>query len=105
MIAILGDTIPHKGLNTICRDADIYVQTVIRSGIIANAPMQRMRNVIEYHSDVRQAGETAQRCNVKTLILGHCLPPPGQEDVWAAAAREVFNGTIAVSSDLFRLKW
>ena len=106
VIAIAGDTIPCKGLDTICQNADIYVQTVIRSDIIANAPMERMRDVIDYHSDVRQAGETAQRCNVNTLILNHCVPPPrpGQEDDWAAAAREVFNGNIVVSYDLFQLR-
>lgn len=69
VVAIAGNTIPCEGLDEICRDADIYVQTVIRSDIIANARGQRIRDVIDYHSDVRQAGETAARCQVGALVL------------------------------------
>jgi ribonuclease Z len=104
-VAIAGDTIPCEGLDRICKDADIYVQTVIRSDIIANAPGERIRDVIDYHSDVRQAGETATRNGVKTLVLNHFVPPPppGQEEIWATDARAVFDGEILVSHDLMKI--
>lgn len=104
-VAIAGDTVPCDGLDEICTGADIYVQTVIRSDIIANAPGQRIRDVIDYHSDVRQAGETASRCGVRTLVLNHFVPAPplGREDEWAADAKAAFDGEILVSHDLMTI--
>lgn len=103
--AIAGDTVPCEGLDRICDNAEIYVQTVIRSDIIANARGRRIRDVIDYHSDVKQAGETAARNGVKTLVLNHFVPPPppGREEEWAADARAVFDGEILVSHDLMKI--
>ncbi|WP_416897278.1 MAG: MBL fold metallo-hydrolase [Minwuia sp.] len=103
--AIAGDTVPCEGLDEICRGADIYVQTVIRSDVIRRAKMQRMRDVEDYHSDVRQAAETASRCGVKTLVLNHMVPPPtpDQEADWIAMAAEAFDGEIVVARDLTRI--
>lgn len=105
VIAIAGDTVPCEGLDAICQDADVYVQTVIRRDVIAKAPSLRMRDVIDYHSDVAQAGETARRCNVKRLVLNHFVPPPppGREEEWAADARACFDGEILVSHDLMQI--
>ena len=105
VVAIAGDTVPCEGLDAICRDADIYVQTVIRSDIIRQAPALRMRDVLDYHSDVAQAGETARRCNVSHLVLNHFVPPPppGREEEWAADARACFDGEISVSRDLLKI--
>ncbi|MDF1722471.1 MAG: hypothetical protein P1U65_17495 [Minwuia sp.] len=105
VIAIAGDTVPCEGLDAICQDDDAYVQTVIRSDVIAKAPSLRMRDVIDHHSDVAQAGETARRCNVKRLVLNHFVPPPppGREEEWAADARVCFDGEILVSHDLMTI--
>ncbi len=85
VVAIAGDTVPCDGLDAICQDADIYVQTVIRSDLISQAPAPRMRDVIDYHSDVAQAGQTATRCNVGHLVLNHFVrrPCPRGEEEWA----------------------
>lgn len=105
VVAIAGDTVPCDGLDAICQDADVYVQTVIRSDLIGKAPSTRMRDVIGYHSDVAQAGETATRCNVRHLVLNHFVPPPppGREAEWAADARACFDGQITVSHDLLKI--
>ena len=65
----------------------------------------RMRDVIDYHSDVAQAGQTAARCNVGHLVLNHFVPapPPGREEEWAADARACFDGKISVSHDLLKI--
>ncbi|WP_417515584.1 MBL fold metallo-hydrolase [Minwuia sp.] len=104
-VAIAGDTVPCEGLDRICKNADVYVQTVIRSDIIANARGRRIRDVIDYHSDVKQAGETAARNDVRKLVLNHFVPPPppGREEEWAADARDVFDGEILVSHDLMQI--
>ncbi|MEZ5658283.1 MAG: MBL fold metallo-hydrolase [Burkholderiaceae bacterium] len=105
VVAIAGDTVPCEGLERICMDADVYVQTVIRSDLIRQSPSGRLRDVIDYHSDVAQAGETAARCRVRTLVLNHLVPPPppGQEQVWAEAAGAHFGGRILVAHDLLEI--
>lgn len=78
------------------------MQTVIRDDIIRNIPSRRFQDVIDYHSTVAQAAQTATRAGVKTLVLTHYVPPiqPGQEDEWLALARPRFGGRIVLGPDL-----
>ncbi len=100
--ALAGDTIPCSGLDDLCRGADVYVQTVIRDDLVKRIPMQRIQDILDYHSTVGQAAQTAARAGVKTLMLTHYVPPlmPGQEDDWRAIAREHFAGEIVLGEDL-----
>jgi len=105
--ALAGDTIPCEGLYDMCKDADIYVQTVLREDLVRTfAPLvptgDRFLDILDYHSTVQQAGQTAAKCNVKTLLLTHFVPAiqPGQEDEWRAMAAEHFSGEIVVGPDL-----
>jgi ribonuclease Z len=105
--AIAGDTIPCDGLNQMCKDADFYVQTVIREDLVRTfAPLipigERFLDILDYHSTVQQAAQTASQCNVKTLVLTHFVPAiqPGQEGEWRALAAEHFSGEIIVGPDL-----
>ena len=85
-----------------CRGADIYVQTVIRDDLVRRVPSQRLQDILDYHSTVAQAAQTAERANVRTLMLTHYVPPlvPGQEGEWAAIARAHFSGEIVLGDDL-----
>ena len=105
--ALAGDTIPCQGLYDMCQSADIYVQTVLREDLVrAFAPLvptgDRFLDILDYHSTVQQAGQTAAKCNVKTLLLTHFVPAiqPGQEDEWRAMAAEHFSGEIVIGPDL-----
>lgn len=105
--ALAGDTIPCDGLYDMCKDADIYVQTVLREDLVRTfAPLvptgDRFLDILDYHSTVQQAAQTATKCNVKTLLLTHFVPAiqPGQEDEWRAMAAEHFAGDIVVGPDL-----
>lgn len=105
--ALAGDTIPCQGLYDMCKDADIYVQTVLREDLVRTfAPLvptgDRFLDILDYHSTVQQAGQTAAQCNVKTLLLTHFVPAiqPGQEEEWRAMAAEHFAGEIVVGPDL-----
>ena len=102
VVALAGDTVPCAGLDDCCADADVYVQTVIRRDLVALVPNQRFQDIIDYHSSVEQAGETAARNRVGTLVLTHYVPPlqPGQEDEWRALAAAHFDGEIVVGPDL-----
>lgn len=105
--ALAGDTIPCDGLYELCRDADIYVQTVIREDLVRTFATlvptgERFLDIIDYHSTVQQAAQTAARCGVKTLLLTHFVPAiqPGQEAEWHAMASEFFTGEIVIGPDL-----
>ena len=105
--ALAGDTIPCAGLDELCRDADVYVQTVIRDDMVKFVADMvptgaRFRDILDYHSTVEQAGQTAARNNVKTLVLTHYVPAlqPGQEDDWRSRAAQFFGGSIVLGPDL-----
>lgn len=101
-VCIAGDTVPCAGLVRLVKDADIYVQTVVNRPIIEAVPIQRFKDVLDYHSDIEQAAQTAARAGVQTLILNHPVPPPqpGTEDDWINAASAHFDGEIFLATDL-----
>jgi len=100
--ALAGDTVPCPELDEMCKGADVYVQTVIRDDLIRRVPAKRLQDVLDYHSTVEQAGETAARAGVRTLMLTHYVPVlfPGQEEQWRALARAHFAGDIVLGDDL-----
>ena len=81
---------PCAGLDELCRDADVYVQTVLRDDLVRMVPCTRFDDTIDYHSTVVQAAQTAARGDVGTLVLTHQIPTPapGSADEWIAIARE-----------------
>jgi ribonuclease Z len=100
--ALAGDTVPCTELDVLCHQADLYVQTVIRDDIVRTVPNARLQDILDYHSSVEQAAQTATRAGVKTLVLTHYVPPlqPGQEDEWRAIAARHFTGPIVLGDDL-----
>ena len=102
--AMAGDTVPCPGLDELCAGADLYVQTVIRSDLVALVPSARLQDILDYHSSVEQAAQTATRAGVGTLVLTHYVPPlqRGQEDEWRAIAARHFDGPIVLGDDLTR---
>jgi ribonuclease Z len=80
------------------------VQTVIRDDLVAMVPNARLQDILDYHSTVAQAAQTAARAGVGTLVLTHYVPPlqPGQEEQWRAIAAEHFSGQIVLGDDLTR---
>jgi ribonuclease Z len=97
-----GDGVPCAGLDDLCAGADAYVQTVLREDIVRSVPIQRFTDVLDYHSTVEQAAQTATRAGVRTLVLTHYVPGigPGQEDEWRALAAAHFAGDIVLGDDL-----
>lgn len=100
--ALAGDTVPCAGLDALCAGADLYVQTVIRADLVRAIPNARLQDILDYHSTVEQAAQTAARSGVATLVLTHYVPPmiPGTEDEWRALAAEHFSGTIVLGEDM-----
>lgn len=104
-VVLAGDTVPCEGLDALAAGADALVHTVIRQELVEQMPMQRIRDICDYHSSVQQAAATAERAGVGTLILTHCVPAvvPGQEDQWRALAAEEFDGRVELGDDLLQV--
>jgi ribonuclease Z len=100
--AVAGDTVPCDELDVMCAGADLYVQTVIREDLVALVPSARLQDILDYHSSVEQAAQTAARAGVRTLVMTHYVPAPapGQEDEWREIAARHFDGEIVVGPDL-----
>ncbi|WP_059018139.1 ribonuclease Z [Mycobacterium sp. M26] len=104
-VVLAGDTVPCATLDELATGADALVHTVIRADLVEQMPVQRIRDILDYHSSVQQAAATAARAGVGTLVLTHYVPPlaPGQEDQWRALAAAEFGGTIELGNDLHRV--
>jgi ribonuclease Z len=105
-VVLAGDTVPCATLDELATGAGALVHTVIRADLVALAPQQRLRDILDYHSSVEQAAATAQRAGVGTLILTHYVPPlqPGTEDQWRALAATEFDRQIELGDDLHRVE-
>jgi ribonuclease Z len=101
-VVIAGDTRPCDSLDRLCAGADVYVQTVLRTDLVKAIPAPRMQDVLDYHSSCQEAGATAHRGGVTTLVLTHFIPglTPGTEEEWQGLAGEFFDGEVVVASDL-----
>jgi ribonuclease Z len=105
-VVVAGDGVPCDDLTELCRRADAYVQTVIRDDLVRAIPNARLQDILDYHSTVEQAAETASRAQVGVLVLTHYVPAlqPGAEEEWRARAAAHFAGTIVLGDDLTSLQ-
>jgi ribonuclease Z len=104
-VVIAGDTVPCAGLDELCSDADVLVQTVVRRDLIEQIGLPRLTDVLGYHSSVPDAARTAARNGVGTLVLNHPVPTPapGTEQEWLDQASAHFQGKVVLASDLLTL--
>ncbi len=111
-VVVAGDTIPCTDLDQLCNGAKALVHTAIRKDIIETLPLQRAKDILNYHSSVEEAAETAQRAGMETLILTHYVPgiPPAENEFhelvvqqWRNRAAENFSGKIEIGDDLLKI--
>jgi len=100
--AIVGDTIPCDGVDALAADADAYVQTVIRRDLVEAIPNAMLQDILDYHSGVIEAAQTAARVGASRLVLTHLVPAPtpDQYPEWIARAAEHYDGEILIGDDL-----
>ena len=100
--ALVGDTIPCDGVDELAREADAYVQTVIRRDLVQMIPNEMIQDILDYHSGVVEAAQTAARVGAKRLVLTHMVPAPtpDQYPEWIARAAEHYDGEIVIGDDL-----
>jgi ribonuclease Z len=106
VVVCAGDTVPCEGLDRLVDGADVYVQTVCRRSAVESIPSPRLQDILDYHSDLAQAGQTAARGGVGTIVLTHMVPPPvpGTEPEWVAEVAEHFAGEIVLAEDLMSVE-
>jgi ribonuclease Z len=105
-VVLAGDTLPCASLDELASGAGALVHTVIRKDLVEKMPIQRIRDISDYHSSVEEAAATATRAGVGILILTHYVPAivPGQEDEWRALAASAFDQQIELGDDLHRVE-
>ncbi|MUL83619.1 MULTISPECIES: ribonuclease Z [unclassified Mycolicibacterium] len=105
-VVLAGDTVPCESLDTLAAGAGALVHTVIRKDLVNQLPMQRIRDICDYHSSVEEAAATATRAGVGILILTHYVPgmAAGTEDEWRALAASAFDRQIELGDDLHRVQ-
>jgi ribonuclease Z len=103
-IVITGDTRPNANLIRFAKDADILVhEAYVRATPPSDAERKGRWTVYAYHSSARQAGEDAQKANVKTLVLTHLMPANAPDREFLDEAKKGFGGKIIVGHDLMRI--
>jgi ribonuclease Z len=101
-VVIAGDTLPCRGLDELSPGAGVLVHTVVRRDLIEQFGLPRLSDVLDYHSSVAQAAQTASRHGVDTLLLTHLVPAPtpGTEQEWLDQASAHFAGVVILATDL-----
>jgi ribonuclease Z len=105
-VVIAGDTVPCAGLDGLSTGAGVLVHTVVRPDLIEQFGLARLSDVLDYHSSVAQAAQTASRNGVGTLLLTHLVPAPapGTEQEWLDQARAHFSGPVILATDLLTVE-
>jgi ribonuclease Z len=105
-VVIAGDTVPCTGLDGLSKGAGVLVHTVVRPDLIELFGLPRLSDVLDYHSSVAQAAQTAARNEVRTLLLTHLVPAPapGTEQEWLDHATAHFSGTVTLATDLLSVE-
>ena len=105
-VVLAGDTVPCETLDALCAGAGALVHTALRADVLSAVPNARIQDILDYHSSVEQAAQTAARAGVGTLVLTHYVPaiPPGGEGEWRSLAEAHFAGRVEVGDDLHRVQ-
>ena len=101
-LSILAAVLLYAGNTALAADADAYVQTVIHRDMVEAVPNEMFQDILDYHSGVIEAAQTAARVGAKRLVLTHLVPAPQPEQYpeWIARAAEHFDGEIVIGDDL-----
>lgn len=111
-IVISGDTAPSDNLIALARGADVLVHDALYAPavdrLIAGVPNATTlkQSILSHHTTAEDAGRVAQEAGVKTLVLSHFVPaedPAVTDQMWIAAARTHFRGTVIVGKDLMEI--
>ena len=100
--ALVGDTIPCDGVDTLASGVDAYVQTVIRRDLVEQVPNEMFQDILDYHSGVDRCCEDR---NPSWRQAVGADPPgpssnPGPIPGVDCPSAEHFDGEIVIGDDL-----
>jgi ribonuclease BN (tRNA processing enzyme) len=111
-IVISGDTARSDSVVELAKGADVLVHTAYYLAavdrLVTRVPnaASLKQSILNGQTSAEDTGRVAQAAGVKTLVLSHLIPPddPAVTDqMWIAAARATFGGTIIVGKDLLEI--
>lgn len=103
-IVISGDMRPNPGLDRYAKDADILVhEAYVKGSPASGGNGSHPWTIYDYHSSAAEAGEAAEKANVKILVLTHLIPGNAPEQYFLEEAKKTFGGKIIVGRDLMRI--
>jgi ribonuclease BN (tRNA processing enzyme) len=111
-IVISGDTKRSDNLVELARGADVLVHSALYLPAldrlvarVGGAPGLK-ESILSLQGTVEDAARVAEAAGVATLVLSHLIPPDDPEvteEMWLAAARPYFRGSILVGRDLMEM--
>ena len=90
-IVYSGDTSPNERLVEFAKNADLFL---CEAGLLERDD----KSLRAMHLTAKEAGEIAQLCGAKRLLLTHFLPDTKMEQ-YMSEARGVFNGILEVAGE------
>jgi ribonuclease Z len=104
-IVITGDTRPTPNLVRFAAEADVLVhEAYVRKNSPASSEDPNRWSIYKYHSSAKEAGETAEKAKVKTLVLTHLIPAAASDQDFLDEAKKSFSGKIIIGHDLTHLR-
>ncbi|MBY6191091.1 MBL fold metallo-hydrolase [Microbulbifer agarilyticus] len=112
-VVISGDTVQSPNLEHFAKGADLLLHEALSRklvGIIEKVGKQTgnaiaakvMYDIQDYHTDPREAAESARRAGVGHLALYHLVPPlrvPAMEAIFVDGLDEIYSGPVTVTRD------
>jgi len=97
VLAYSADSAMTDALIDCARDADVFIADC--------SWLERMRPLPDgVHMTAKEAGETAKRANVRTLLVSHVYPTTDPAEA-AAEATSVCDAEVVIAYDLLELQW
>lgn len=103
-VAISGDTAVCPNLERIATGAAVLVQEAFHKNALPEGLLSDPEAIAEYHSELNEIGEMADRAGVGTLMLTHLIPPPQGPADKVSFVNEIkragYHGPVVVADDL-----
>lgn len=105
-IVFAGDSTAHPNIETLARGADVLVLSPMYQDFFEGRDQVHARYMSDIHITATDAGATARRASVGTVVLTHLAPSDPalvSESQWRQAVASQFDGNIVIGSDLMRI--
>jgi len=102
-VVFSGDTRPNSKLVQLSSGADVLVHEAYAGTGARNDGGRGRWTIYDYHSSAAEAGETAEKAQVKILVLTHLIPGNAPGNQFLEEAQKTFRGRVIVGKDLLRL--